>query len=258
MWSAPLDSERSPGRDGRPPRARLSGATRPPEEVSAAGPVERPTAGPAVRQSGDSAADYLWHARRSGIGPRPPNAVRASIEAILPVTLPGCVPRPATEGPHGALHRSTDGLLSIGGSVGVDRPRGVGPHRERSISRASCQGRSKSGPLAPVEKWTTLGGEKRYGDKRLTSGARSGALVVSDGTGRLLDRRSGDDGGTRRRIEFLVEMTLAPFRNTSGWKFTAFLQDLAGRREGESEREQLVEAARGGCWRLLMDAGPGT
>jgi PAS domain S-box-containing protein len=67
---------------------------------------------------------------------------------------------------------------------------------------------------------------------------------LKDGSGPLLDRRveitaRGADGS-----QFPVEMTISAIGDSSGWTFTAFLQDISARREAEREHERLVEELR--------------
>lgn len=67
---------------------------------------------------------------------------------------------------------------------------------------------------------------------------------LTSGVGPVLDQRIEmmalrSDGG-----EFPIEMTIAALKDDTRWLFHAFIQDIAERRGGESERERLVQELR--------------
>jgi PAS domain S-box-containing protein len=67
---------------------------------------------------------------------------------------------------------------------------------------------------------------------------------LKDGTGPLLDRRVEITARRGDGFEFPVEMTISALGGSSGWTFTAFVQDISVRREAEREHERLVEELR--------------
>jgi PAS domain S-box-containing protein len=67
---------------------------------------------------------------------------------------------------------------------------------------------------------------------------------LADGVGPVLDRRIEMSALRADGTEFPVEMTISALRQESGWLFSAFLQDVTERVEGEWERERLVEELR--------------
>lgn len=67
---------------------------------------------------------------------------------------------------------------------------------------------------------------------------------LSEGVGPMLDRRVELTALGPEGREFPVEMTISAFRERAEWTFTAFLQDISARREGEREHDGLVQALR--------------
>jgi PAS domain S-box-containing protein len=67
---------------------------------------------------------------------------------------------------------------------------------------------------------------------------------LADGSGPLLDQRIEMAAVRADGTEFPVEMTISALREGSGWSFHAFVQDISERKEGELERERLMEELR--------------
>jgi PAS domain S-box-containing protein len=73
---------------------------------------------------------------------------------------------------------------------------------------------------------------------------RALARFLEEGGGNMLDRRVELSALRADGSEFPVELTISALRERGGWTFHAFIQDISLRREGEREREQLVEELR--------------
>ncbi len=67
---------------------------------------------------------------------------------------------------------------------------------------------------------------------------------MADGVGPILDRRIEMAALRADGSEFPVEMTVSALREGESWSFYAFILDISERKEGERERERLVEELR--------------
>jgi PAS domain S-box-containing protein len=67
---------------------------------------------------------------------------------------------------------------------------------------------------------------------------------LADGVGPMLDRRVELAALRGDGTEFPIELTITALEASGQWTFTAFVQDIAWRKEAERERERLVEELR--------------
>jgi PAS domain S-box-containing protein len=67
---------------------------------------------------------------------------------------------------------------------------------------------------------------------------------LEEGVGPVLDQRLELSALRADGSEFPVELTISALDDGSGWSFHAFIQDISERRDGERERERLVEELR--------------
>lgn len=67
---------------------------------------------------------------------------------------------------------------------------------------------------------------------------------LTDGVGPVLDRRIELTALRADGSEFPVELTISALRDQERWSFHAFIQDISERKEGERERERLLEELR--------------